>query len=89
MFIIKATLKDETRRLSFDSTKFPQYAEIQQKVRSLVVASAIRHFANDQICTAFNLPSTTHTFWVNVLLFPDETVDAKIMFKKHICDATE
>jgi next-to-BRCA1 protein 1 len=37
----------------------------------------------------FNLPSSTHTFWLNVLFFPDEHEQARIMFKKHICDALE
>jgi len=32
MFVIKATLKDETRRLVFDSSKFPGYGDVQQKV---------------------------------------------------------
>lgn len=32
MFVIKATLKDETRRLVFDRSGFPQYSEVQQKV---------------------------------------------------------
>ncbi|WWD02545.1 hypothetical protein V865_000585 [Kwoniella europaea PYCC6329] len=72
MFVIKATLKDETRRLTFDRSKFPPYSEVQQKLRSI-----------------FNLPSTAHTYWVNVLLFPDDAQEARIMFKKHVCDAAE
>ncbi|WVQ99972.1 hypothetical protein IAU59_007115 [Kwoniella sp. CBS 9459] len=83
MFVVKATLKDETRRLTFDSTssssasgtggkKFPPYGEIQHKLRSV-----------------FNLPSTAHAYWVNVLLFPDDAKDSRIMFKKHVCDASE
>lgn len=32
MFVIKATLKDETRRLTFDTNHFPRYYEVQQKV---------------------------------------------------------
>ncbi|WVW85664.1 hypothetical protein I302_107702 [Kwoniella bestiolae CBS 10118] len=72
MFVIKATLKDETRRLTFDRSKFPPYSEVQQKLR-----------------TIFNLPSTAHTYWVNVLLFPDDAQEARIMFKKHVCDAAE
>jgi hypothetical protein len=32
MFVIKATLKDETRRLVFDGKGFPPYGEVQQKV---------------------------------------------------------
>jgi next-to-BRCA1 protein 1 len=32
MFVIKATLKDETRRVSFDGSRFPAYSEVQQKV---------------------------------------------------------
>lgn len=32
MFVIKATLKDETRRLTFDTSHFPRYYEVQQKV---------------------------------------------------------
>jgi next-to-BRCA1 protein 1 len=42
-----------------------------------------------QLRTIFNLPSTTHTFWVNVLLFPDDAQDARIMFKQHVCDSAE
>ncbi|WRT68363.1 uncharacterized protein IL334_005339 [Kwoniella shivajii] len=72
MFVIKATLKDETRRLTFDRSKFPPYNEVQQKLRNI-----------------FNLPSTAHTYWVNVLLFPDDAREARIMFKKHVCDAAE
>ncbi|WWC90736.1 uncharacterized protein L201_005673 [Kwoniella dendrophila CBS 6074] len=72
MFVIKATLKDETRRLTFDRSKFPPYSEVQQKLRS-----------------TFNLPSTAHPYWVNVLLFPNDAQEARIMFKKHVCDAAE
>ncbi|WVQ74896.1 hypothetical protein IAR50_004503 [Cryptococcus sp. DSM 104548] len=72
MFVIKATLKDETRRLSFDTPRFPGYSDVQAKVR-----------------TIFNLPSTCHPYWVNVLLFPDDSRDARIMFKQHVCDAEE
>ncbi|KAK8854817.1 hypothetical protein IAR55_003556 [Kwoniella newhampshirensis] len=72
MFVIKATLKDETRRLTFESSKFPAYGDVQQKLR-----------------TIFNLPSTAHTYWVNVLLFPDDAKEARIMFKQHVCDASE
>jgi hypothetical protein len=37
MIVIKATLRDETRRLSFDAHGFPPYDEIQQRVsRSLL-----------------------------------------------------
>ncbi|WWD19035.1 hypothetical protein CI109_103493 [Kwoniella shandongensis] len=72
MFVIKATLKDETRRLTFESSRFPAYGDVQHKLR-----------------TIFNLPSTAHTYWVNVLLFPDDTKDARIMFKQHVCDASE
>lgn len=32
VFVIKATLKDETRRLTFDRTTFPLYSDIQAKV---------------------------------------------------------
>jgi next-to-BRCA1 protein 1 len=32
MFVIKATLKDETRRLAFEGSRFPPYGEVQQKV---------------------------------------------------------
>lgn len=42
-----------------------------------------------QLRTIFNLPSSTHTYWVNVLLFPDDADEARIMFKQHVCDATE
>lgn len=72
VFVIKATLRETTRRLTFDTTKFPLYSEIQTKLR-----------------TAFNLPSATQPFWVNVLYYPDDNQDARIMFKKHVCDATE
>ncbi|ODO06712.1 hypothetical protein I350_04070 [Cryptococcus amylolentus CBS 6273] len=72
MFVIKATLKDETRRLSFHTTRFPRYSDVQEKIR-----------------TIFNLPSTSHPYWVNVLLFPDDSRDARIMFKQHVCDVEE
>ena len=36
-FVIKATLKDETRRLSFDVVKFPPYGEVQRKVSSFTI----------------------------------------------------
>ncbi|WVN85881.1 uncharacterized protein L203_101033 [Cryptococcus depauperatus CBS 7841] len=72
MFIIKATLKDETRRFTFDARQFPPYREVQQKLR-----------------TIFNLPATCHPFWVNVLLFPDDSRNARIMFKQHVCDTGE
>lgn len=32
MVVIKATLRDETRRLSFDARGFPPYEEVQEKV---------------------------------------------------------
>jgi hypothetical protein len=32
MFVIKATLKDETRRLAFEGSRFPPYGEVQHKV---------------------------------------------------------
>lgn len=32
MFVVKATLRDETRRISFDVNGFPNYGEIQDKV---------------------------------------------------------
>ena len=32
MFVIKASLKDETRRLCFDGLAFPDYEDVQQKV---------------------------------------------------------
>ncbi|WVR07488.1 hypothetical protein IAU60_004530 [Kwoniella sp. DSM 27419] len=72
MFVIKATLKDETRRLTFDGARFPPFGEVQSKLRSI-----------------FNLPSTAHTYWVNVLLYPDVDREARIMFKKHVCDGSE
>jgi hypothetical protein len=34
MIIIKATLRDETRRLMFDSNGFPEYDDVQQRVSS-------------------------------------------------------
>ncbi|EIW67270.1 hypothetical protein TREMEDRAFT_33615 [Tremella mesenterica DSM 1558] len=70
--VIKATLRDETRRLAFESNKFPLFADIQQRLR-----------------TSFNLPSTAHTYWVNALFYPNDAQDARIMFKRHICDAAE
>lgn len=39
MFVIKATLRDETRRISFDVNGFPNYSEIQDKVSCLWVAN--------------------------------------------------
>lgn len=39
VFIIKATLKDETRRLSFDGSKFPHYSDVQAKVSGHVALS--------------------------------------------------
>lgn len=42
MFVIKATLKDETRRLSFEGVKFPPYNEVQSKVSiSLLVETGL------------------------------------------------
>ena len=38
MFVVKACLRDETRRFTFDGNKFPPYTEIQNKV-SLVALS--------------------------------------------------
>lgn len=32
MIVIKATLREETRRLTFDSHGFPPYEEVQEKV---------------------------------------------------------
>ncbi|WVQ81887.1 hypothetical protein IAT38_004014 [Cryptococcus sp. DSM 104549] len=72
MFVIKATLKDETRRLTFESTKFPPYSQVQQKLRAI-----------------FTLPSTAHTYWVNALYYPEDSHDARIMFKQHVCDSSE
>jgi next-to-BRCA1 protein 1 len=86
MFVIKATLKDETRRLSFEGHKFPSYGEVQTKVSS---GGRRASTADPQLRTLFNLPSTTHTFWVNALLYPDDAQDARIMFKRHVCDAHE
>jgi hypothetical protein len=37
MFVIKATLKDETRRLVFDGSRFPAYTEVQSKVSTTSV----------------------------------------------------
>ncbi|KAL7423864.1 hypothetical protein Q5752_001449 [Cryptotrichosporon argae] len=72
MFIIKATLWNETRRLSFEGRQFPPYTDVQQS-----------------LCSAFNLPSTTHTYWVDVLFYPDDAQNARIKFKQHVCDAEE
>lgn len=129
MFVIKVTLKDETRRLVFDGRSFPSYGEIQHKVcvgrttSASPVPSCCDHglisggFAHDavfpalsttpfinviwrclslssvhiipQIRAIFNLPSSTPTYWVHVLLFPDDAEEARIMFKQHVCDAVE
>ena len=35
MFVVKATLRDETRRLVFNSSKFPPYSDVQEKVSTL------------------------------------------------------
>lgn len=35
MIVIKATLREETRRLTFDSHGFPPYDEVQEKVSSM------------------------------------------------------
>ena len=32
MFVVRATHKDETRRLSFEGSKFPSYGQVQIKV---------------------------------------------------------
>lgn len=32
VFVVKATFKDETRRLTFDASTFPHYSDIQTKV---------------------------------------------------------
>ena len=32
MFVVRATLKDETRRVVFEDRAFPSFGEIQQKV---------------------------------------------------------
>ncbi|KAL1406420.1 hypothetical protein Q8F55_008119 [Vanrija albida] len=72
MVVIKATLRDETRRLSFDARGFPPYEEVQEKLRAI-----------------FDLPSTAHPFWVNVLFFPDDSKPSRIKFKQHVCDSAE
>lgn len=36
MFVVKATLKDETRRLSFEGSKFPSYGDVQKQVRMVI-----------------------------------------------------
>ncbi len=58
-------------------------------MRNLYSCHPVRIADIPQLRTAFNLPSTTHTYWVNVLLFPDDANDARIMFKQHVCDAHE
>ena len=45
--------------------------------------------ADWQLRASFNLPSTAHTFWVNVLFYPDDALNARIMFKRHVCDDRE
>lgn len=47
MFVIKATLRDETRRISFDVNGFPNYSEIQDKVSCFWVANAPAAGGND------------------------------------------
>lgn len=47
MFIIKATLRDETRRISFDVHGFPNYSEIQDRVSRSRVANAPAVGGND------------------------------------------
>lgn len=42
-----------------------------------------------QLQTTFDLPSSTKIYWTNVLFFPDDAQEARIMFKKHVCDFTE
>lgn len=39
VFVIKATLRETTRRLTFDTTKFPLYSDIQNKVSIFLMAS--------------------------------------------------
>jgi next-to-BRCA1 protein 1 len=54
---------------------------------------SLRHFwlsdTKPQLRAAFNLPSTTHPYWVNVLFFPDDAKESRIKFKQHVCDAAE
>jgi next to BRCA1 gene 1 protein len=110
-FVVKATFKEETRRILFDGTKFPGYTQIQTRVshhtaillipfimyslinlcKSLATAylAAQGHLLTRQLRTAFNFPSSTHTYWANVLIFPDDAQEARIMFKKHVCDIDE
>lgn len=45
--------------------------------------------SSPQLRRTFDLPSSTHTYWVNVLLFPDDAQEARIMFKQHVCDLEE
>ena len=52
MFVIKATLKDETRRLVFDGRSFPSYGEVQQKVSDDIVSKAC-----ESSLSPFPLPS--------------------------------
>jgi hypothetical protein len=41
MFVVKACLRDETRRFTFEGTKFPPYTEIQNKVSLEIKSSSI------------------------------------------------
>jgi next-to-BRCA1 protein 1 len=50
MFVIKATLKDETRRLAFEGSRFPPYGEVQHKV-GLTITSNIPHIPTRLIRT--------------------------------------
>ncbi|BEJ17877.1 hypothetical protein CspHIS471_0701450 [Cutaneotrichosporon sp. HIS471] len=43
MIVIKATLREETRRLSFDSHGFPPYDEVQQKLRAIFSLPSSAH----------------------------------------------
>jgi len=36
MFVIKVSLKNETRRLVFDGSRFPSYSDVQAKVSYLL-----------------------------------------------------
>ena len=50
VFVIKATLKDETRRVTFASNKFPPFSEVQNRVSihvsyALLVPLGLEHAA--------------------------------------------
>lgn len=41
MIVIKATLREETRRLTFDSHGFPAYEDVQEKVSCMIARDGL------------------------------------------------